>query len=301
MINEKYMKISLAPIPYYWPRNIVYEFYELMQDLPIDIVYLGETVCAKRRAMKLQDWLSLARLMKNSGKEVVLSTLTLIEAASELNSVRRICHQQGYLIEANDMAAVQILSEKGETFVAGPFINIYNSRSLTLLQKLGLKRWVVPVELSRDTLNDILTDSTHNLDSTTLNIETELFCYGKLPLAWSARCFTARSQNLAKDECQFVCMDYPDGLQVVSQDQQTVFTLNGIQTQSGSTCDLSCDIAQIINTGVDIVRLSPQLKGMPAVIQKFKDALDNPLHDSTSDNTHCNGYWHNKPGFVNYR
>ncbi|MFV1982952.1 MAG: U32 family peptidase [Thiohalomonadales bacterium] len=290
------MKLSLGPIQYFWPRDTIYEFYDLMLDLPIDIVYLGETVCAKRRTMKLQDWLSIASTLTSSGKQVVLSTLTLIEAISELNSVRRICRQADYLIEANDMAAVQILSNKGIGFVAGPFINIYNARSLAMLYKLGLKRWVVPVELSQETLNLILTDSNFDLSGDVL--ETELFCYGKLPLAYSARCFTARSHNLQKDDCQFVCMDYPDGLDVISQDKKTVFTMNGIQTQSGITCDLSYDIAQIINTGVDILRISPQLKNIPTVIHAFRNALDNSSLDISCDDQHCNGYWHNKAGFM---
>jgi collagenase-like PrtC family protease len=43
-------------------------------------------------------------------------------------------------------------------------------------------------------------------------METELFGYGRLPLAFSARCFTARHYNLQKDDCQFRCLDHPDGL-----------------------------------------------------------------------------------------
>jgi len=293
------MKISLGPIQYFWPRDTVFEFYESIVDFPVDIVYLGETVCAKRRTMKLDDWLSLARLLVSSGKEVVLSTLTLIEAASELNSVRKICQQEGYLIEANDMAAVQIMSDKNLSFVAGPFINIYNARSLVFLQRLGMKRWVMPVELSRNMLDGIL----HNKDSnvTDETIETELFCYGKLPLAYSARCFTARSRNLPKDDCQFVCMDYPDGQEVISQDKQSVFTINGIQTQSGSTYDLSGDIPTIINTGVNILRISPQLNDTPAVISTFRNALDNISDGISCDENHCNGYWHHKAGLINYR
>jgi len=290
------MKISLGPILYFWERDTIYEFYESILDQPVDIVYLGETVCAKRQIMKLHDWLSIAQSLVSSGKEVVLSTLTLIEAASELSSVRRICKQKDYLIEANDMAAVQILSDKGMPFVAGPFINIYNSRSLALLHKLGLNRWVAPIEISQQSLNKILTDN-NKLQSET--IETELFCYGKLPLAYSARCFTARFRNLQKDDCQFVCMDYPDGLDVISQDKKTVFTINGIQTQSGYIGDLSYDIPQIISTGVDILRISPQLKNTAKIIHLFRNSLDKKLDDISHVENHCNGYWHNKAGLVN--
>ncbi len=296
------MKLSLGAIQYYWPKNTVYDFYESMQDLDIDIVYLGETVCAKRRSIKLQDWLTIAKMLNDSGKEVVLSTLTLIEAASELSTVRKICSQQDFLVEANDMSAVQILSEQGLPFVAGPFINIYNARSLDLLHKLGLKRWVIPVELAQQGLSEIVAESVAvNKNDSNTPLEIELFSYGKLPLAYSARCFTARSRDLAKDNCQFVCMDYPDGLDIISQDQKTVFSVNGIQTQSGYTCDLSRETPSIIETGVDIMRISPQLSGTDTVIKKFRAALDNRFDENNNDQHYCNGYWHNKAGLVNCR
>jgi len=291
------MKLSLGPIQYFWPRDTVYKFYESIQDLPIDIVYLGETVCAKRRELKLEDWVSLAKMLASSGKEVVMSTLTLIEAESELNSVRKICDQQGYMIEANDMAAVQLMSAKGLPFIAGPFINIYNARTLAMLQKLGLKRWVMPVELSGESLREILTDANGLCRDS--KIETEVFSYGKLPLAYSARCFTARSRGLPKDNCQFVCLNYPQGQDVQSQDGQGVFTLNGIQTQSGSTCNLLYDIPDIIETGADILRISPQLTGTQAVITAFRGAFNNQPSINTSDESYCNGYWHHKAGMDN--
>jgi hypothetical protein len=42
-------------------------------------------------------------------------------------------------------------------------------------------------------------------------VETEVFAFGKLPLAFSARCFTARHYGLNKDDCQFKCLDHPEG------------------------------------------------------------------------------------------
>ena len=45
-------KISLGPLLYYWSRDDVFSFYEAIADTAIDIVYLGETVCSKRRLMR---------------------------------------------------------------------------------------------------------------------------------------------------------------------------------------------------------------------------------------------------------
>ncbi len=289
------MKLSLGSIQYYWPRNTVFEFYESIAEQAVDIVYLGETVCAKRRILKLQDWLDIAERLVNAGKEVVLSTLTLIEAESELSAVKKICRQNDYSIEANDMSAVQILSSQGIKFIAGSFINIYNQRSLAMLHQLGLKRWVMPVELSQAAIEIIIKNNAEFSNE----IEIELFAYGKLPLAYSARCFTARSKNLAKDDCQFICRDYPQGLDIASQDNQDVFTVNGIQTQSGYTCDLSHEMTSIKETGIDIVRISPQLHLTESIIKKFKESIDNNVYDIASDDKSCNGYWHNKAGMLN--
>jgi len=38
--------------------------------------------------------------------------------------------------------------------------------------------------------------------------ELEIPVWGRLPLSYSARCFTARALDLAKDDCGFRCIDY---------------------------------------------------------------------------------------------
>ncbi len=43
-------------------------------------------------------------------------------------------------------------------------------------------------------------------------VVTEVFAFGRMPLAFSARCFTARHHRLKKDECDFRCRDDADGL-----------------------------------------------------------------------------------------
>lgn len=86
------MKLSLGPLLFYWDKRQIFDFYAEMAGQPLDVIYLGETVCAKRRALSLNDWQALAReLAQATRAELVLSGLALIEAASELSSLRRLC------------------------------------------------------------------------------------------------------------------------------------------------------------------------------------------------------------------
>ena len=292
------MKLSLGPLLYFWTFDDIHAFYQSMLEQPVDIIYLGETVCSKRRSLNFEQWMELARTLKQQSPdtEIVLSTLSLIEAESELKTLRRYCNNGEFSVEANDMAAVHLLSEQHVPFSTGPTVNIYNTRTLSLLHKQGLRRWVMPVELSRQTLQEILQElQTSGLTET---LETEVFSYGHMPLALSARCFTARAHNLPKDQCDLKCLEYPDGLQVKSQEEQSLFTLNGIQTMSGQRNDLLDAVPEMQSMGVDVVRLSPQSVHMPEVIQAYHNALlgqDGKTVGYVRDEN-CNGYWYGEPG-----
>ncbi len=295
MTEIKLMKISLGPILYFWDRDTVFDFYEQVAKTSVDIVYLGETVCAKRRYLSPADWIDIGYKLKASGKEVILSTLTLIEAESELGLLRKVCQNGDFLVEANDMSAVQILSDQKVPFIAGPFINIYNAQTLHFLVKSGMQRWVMPVELSRDTLEQILNEAKRlGIED---KFETEVFSYGHLPLAFSARCFTARAYNLPKDSCQFICGDHPEGMPLQSREGDKVFTVNGIQTMSGSCYNLLPQLSDMRSLGVDIVRLSPQPKGMLDIIHSFDRAreADDAVYENI-DGENCNGYWFQRAG-----
>jgi collagenase-like PrtC family protease len=299
------MQLSLGPVPYFWPKQELLDFYESMVTQPLDRIYLGETVCSKRREMRWQDWLDLARFVESHGIKAVLSSLTLIEAESELKQLIKLCRQDEFLVEANDMGAVNLLSQQGKPFTTGPAINIYNGRSLRLLQNLGLARWTMPVELSRESLSSSLMQA-KELDDAPLP-ETEVFAYGQLPLAYSARCFTARQRNLAKDDCGFCCIETPQGINVKSQDGEELFTLNGIQTMSAKVYDLSTQIEDLKHLNVDSLRISPLYQGTAEAITHFKQAIDGtvatqeptiPLMDVSNSNRICNGYWFGEPGMA---
>jgi len=286
-------RLSLGPVLYYWPEEQLRDFYEMVAKSPIDIVYLGETVCSKRRALNTEGWLELADMLTSAGKEVVLSSLSLIEAASELSTMKRICTNGRFRVEANDMAAVQMLAGQSG-FVAGPTLNIYNTRTLDKLAGLGVERWVMPVEQSRE----ILREFRQHMQST---VEVEVFAWGHLPLAYSARCYTARNHDLPKDDCQYRCLDDPDGMLLKTREDESFLILNGTQTQSALTQNL---VRELNDPDVDIFRISPQSDQTEHIIQLFHDCLAGQQDideaviklETLMPSGPCDGYWYGEAG-----
>ena len=292
MIKMNPKKLSLAPIPYFWDRTAVESFYQQVADSPVDVVYLGETVCSKRRALGLNDWIAIGKILQAAGKEVVLSTLALVEAASELSVMSKICQQNEFGLEANDMSALQLrICHDKPAFIAGGSLIIYNQRSLDKLKSLGLTRWVIPHEHNQQAL--------HAFDLS--GIEVELPAWGRLSLAYSARCFTARTHNRSKDQCGFVCDQYPDGLAMKTQNNKDFLVINGIQTQSGT---IQNHIEAMADDAVDMLRITPQQNQCFEVIDIFDRVRNQQLSvtDGQQELARCtihpvsNGYWHQKAG-----
>jgi collagenase-like PrtC family protease len=281
------MKLSLGPNLFYWPKQATLDFYADVAKMPVDVVYLGETVCSRRHEMRADDWLDIARQLADAGKEVVLSSQTLIESESDLKALRRLVDNGTFLVEADEMGAVRLLAEKKLPFVAGMSLNVFNGHTLNLLAGMGATRWVMPPESSRETLAGIMAEKAAGM-------QTEVFAHGRLPLAWSARCFTARRFNLQKDTCEFKCIEFPDGLMVKTREHDEFLVLNGIQTMSAKTYDLLRELPQLAAAGVDVVRISPQAEGLADVAAAFRAGLAGAPAAVAGEI--CNGFWHGKPG-----
>jgi collagenase-like PrtC family protease len=290
------MKLALGPLLFYWPRRKVLDFYEEIAGAPVDAVYLGEVVCSRRHELGCDDWLAIGERLAAAGKDVTLSAQALTESEGDLKLVRRAVANGRFRVEANDWGAVRLLAGS-RGWVAGPHLNVYNPQTLALVAELGATRWVAPMEATREMVAGMLADRPAGL-------EAEVFGFGRMPLAVSARCFTARRFNRQKEDCGYACLDFPDGMALETREGKPFLAANGIQTLSAGVYCLVEELAALRDAGADILRISPQSADTVAVLRVLRAACEGQLSSfearkalaSLSPAKLWNGFWHARPG-----
>jgi len=287
--------LAMGPVLFNWKPEVWRDFYfKVADEAPVDTVYVGEVVCSKRSPFFAPYIADVVERLMAADKTVILSTLALIMNKREMDSVRDIAAADDLMVEANDVSAVALL--KGKPHAVGPFVNVYNEGTLAYLARNGATRVTLPVELSAESIAAL---------AKTTDVELEVQVFGRLPLAVSARCYHARTHNLAKDNCQFVCDKDPDGLDLDTMDGEPFLAVNGIQTMSYTYCNMIGDLDLLQQSGVKHFRLSPHTGDMVKVAQAFKDVIDGKqsveeaddiIAQEIDDMPISNGYLHGKEG-----
>lgn len=260
--------LTMGPVYYLWdgPKWRDYHF-RIADEAPFDRVVIGETVCSKRQHFIEPHIAEVIERLEAAGKTVVLSTLALVTLERESRQMRELIAAGEHPIEANDLSALGLLN--GRAHGIGPLVNVYNAATARLLASRGATSICLPPELPFTSVGTIVAESPA--------VAFEIFAFGRMPLAISARCAHARSKGKTKDNCQFVCGEDPDGLPVRTLDRQSFLALNGVQTVSHTCQALLGELSGLMACGISAIRLSPQDCDMVAVAKLYRAVLDNVL------------------------
>lgn len=289
------VRLTLGPVLFNWKPEKLRDFYFRMADESgVDSVCVGEVVCSKRTPFFTPYLPEVIERLQAAGKEVILSSLALIMTAREAEQARELTMTDGLLVEANDVSVVAMMG--GKPFVAGPLLNIYNEGTLAYLHRMGATRACLPAELPESVIATLAAGD---------GPEIEVQSFGRLPLAISARCYHARSRNLAKDGCQYVCAEDADGMDVDTLDDDPFLAVNGTQTMSYHYLGLLAELAALRRLGVNRFRLWPHDVDMVAVAGLFRAAADGLIHAEEAGQRltelcpraeFANGYFHGREG-----
>ncbi|ABC23324.1 ubiquinone anaerobic biosynthesis protein UbiV [Rhodospirillum rubrum] len=262
--------IALGPLTYNWPADKRRAFYEDIAKQPVfDMVYMGETICAKRSAIVGEAMADSVLALEAAGRTVVYSTLSLAITDPERQAITDVAADRDLLVEGNDAGALRACA--GRPHHVGPHVNVYNEGTLDVLAARGATSICLPWELERASIERLAARARHH------GMVAEVEVFGKAPLAISARCHHARAYGLAKDGCQYVCGKDLEGMPVDTLDGEAFLTLNGLQTQADAVTLLVSEIASLVEAGVGRLRLSPLNMDMGAVAGIYRALLDGAL------------------------
>ncbi len=289
------MQISLSQIPFNWSEKAITDFYTEMANLPLDTIYIGDTVCSKREAtIPIKKWLEIADKLQAEEKQVIFSTLGMIETNQELSQLAKTCTETPFILEANDISSVNILSRLEKEFACGPGVNIYNHHTLKILEQKGVVRWTPPVELSIEAIANIKSAAKNS------KIELEYFAFGYLPLAISARCYSARQEGLDKENCKNICSKTPYGYCVDTTDDKDFLRINGTQTMSAAIHNALNGWKAAEAAGINSLRISPANADMKSVIEQTHAMLEASIASVNIDldprERFCDGFAFDKAG-----
>ncbi len=294
-------KLTIAPILFHWPEDQKLDFYARIADeAAVDTVYLGEVICSKRTPFFENHYDEVATRLKKAGKTVVFSTLSEVMIKRDRKIVEGFCElvDSGEEIEVNDASALWHIS--GKPHRLGSLMNVYNEETLKYLVSKGATHISLPAELPRQSIKHMCKEAAN------LNVPVEVQIFGRMSLALSARCYHARAHGRIKDNCQFVCEEDPDGMDLKTLTGNPFLSINGIQTLSNNYLNLAGEVHDMVDMGVTHLRISPHtndmvetMRAFDALIKKEIDAEEAiaRIKQSGIVAPFANGFYHGQAGY----
>ena len=270
MVAQNAGEVTLGPVLFNWAPERWRDFYfRIADEAPVTTVYLGEVICSKRAPLFEPHIADVVERLSAAGKTVVFSTLAEVMSKVDRKLVDSVVVPQTPAVEVNDASALSRLA--GRPHHLGPFMNVYNERTLAVLARRGARNVCVPPEMPATAIAALCAEAAK------LGVSVEALVFGRLPLALSARCYHARAHGRVKDNCLFVCDKDSDGMPLKTLDGKPFLTVNGIQTMSHDYLNLIDALHDMQAMGVTRFRLSPHSCDMVEVATVFRGVLDRRL------------------------
>lgn len=259
------MDLTVGPNAFFWTADAVRGLYADLAQSPVARVVIGEWVCSKRLPFWQDEIPGAINALMDAGKEVAVTTLALVTLRRERRQTADLA-DMGLPVEVNDLSALRHIPE-GAPFWVGPMVNVYNEGTLDWLARRGATRICLPPELPMASVAVLARAGA------AAGVAVEVWGHGRAPLAISGRCYHARLHDRAKDSCQFVCGEDPDGRDVDTLDGQPFLTVNGVQTLGRSVTTAAGQWQALQQAGVSALRLSPHVGDFAGVARAWADAL----------------------------
>ena len=144
--------ITLGPLLYYWPRHTVQAFYREVAASAVDRCIWAKP-CLRRHVMRPADWLDIAAELSAAGKQVVLSTPTLVESGAAIQLTHKLAAQDDWLVK---WRPGRHPARGGRAVCGRPAPERLPRRHLRWLASLGACRFVALLELNRHELAALL-------------------------------------------------------------------------------------------------------------------------------------------------
>jgi collagenase-like PrtC family protease len=292
------LQISLAPAPSNWGKEKIKQFYKEVALMPVDNVYIGETVCSKRDVFSLKDIEEITGILKQNNKKVIFSTLGLLTTLEEFDIAKGLLSIADG-VEVNSLGILNLLLEKprNQEIVIGSFLNTYNRDTAEVFLSFGSTRIVLPSEISFSSIADIATKTK----------ALEVTVWGSLTCSISWRCYTARSFGLERKNCAMKCMNHPQGMLLKNVDDKDLFIIDGPQVLSAMNYCLIEQIEELKSIGIQTIRIQPSINCSAQIVDLFKQAIDGkiPLNEAKvelekySPHGISNGWYYAKAGIDN--
>ncbi len=254
------MKITIGPATGSFGPQGLKDLYREVASSPADEVYLGELACEKREHRR--ELLAAAHELRAAGK-VVHAASPAIHTPSRTARGFEDLAEVADSIEINSPAFLPFAAKHGR-WVAGPFLNIYNTRAAEFVHGQGAFRIVAPVEFGGPGARELARGATP---------EIEVIVHGRVPVGLSAMCLSAKAAGRPSNACAQVCLESPEGMPLES-DGEVLFRIDGPLTLSGKTWCLVRDLSALRGAGVRAVRIMPVPGRTGRIAAIFRSVLD---------------------------